>query len=315
MLKKQMLSFVIPCYRSEETIETVIEEIIRTVQLKEEYDYEIIAVNDCSPDNVYEVLCGLALNNKKIKVVNLVKNVGKHAAILAGYSFVNGEYIVNLDDDCQSPVNKLWELVEPLESGEYDVATAKYNTKKESIWKRLGSNINLFVSGIMLDKPRGLRFENLSAINRVIVDEIINYKNPYPFLEGLILRSTRKIISIPMEQRERGDGKKTGFTLRKSIALFANGFTNFSVKPLRIALVVGMLFALFGFVYGIIIIVRKIMNPSIPMGWSSLMALLSFSSGTIMLILGMIGEYIGRIFICINDSPQYVIRNTKNISE
>lgn len=307
------LSFVIPCYRSELTIESVIDEIIKTASVKSGYDYEIIAVNDCSPDNVYNVLCKIAKENEKVKIINFAKNMGKHAAVLAGYSYVNGDYIINLDDDCQSPVNNLWQLLEPLENGEYDVAVARYNQKKESAWKRIGSNINLFVSEIMLDKPRGMRFENFSVLKRFVCDEVVNYKNPYPFLEGLILRVTNKIISIPMDQRERGDDKETGYTFLRSLSLFVNGFTNFSVKPLRVALLMGVLFALFGLCDGVCVVVRKILIPETPVGWSSLMSIMLFSSGVIMLLLGMIGEYVGRVFICLNDSPQYVVKNTINI--
>lgn len=310
---KSLLSFVIPCYRSENTIKNVIDEIIDIVGQKDDYDYEIIAVNDCSPDGVYNVLKGLASSNKKIKVINLSRNMGKHSAVMAGYSVIRGDYVVNLDDDFQSPVNHMWDLIDSLTKDEYDVATAEYLRKKESAWKQLGSNLNLFVSQIMLDKPKGLRFENLSVMKRFVANEVIRYKNPYPFLEGLILRVTKRIISVPMEQRERGDENKTGFTFWKSLSLFLNGFTNFSVKPLRLALIVGVLFALIGFIYGVVIVARKMFYPLTPIGWSSIMAVMLFSSGMIMILLGMIGEYVGRIFICINNSPQYVIKETINI--
>jgi len=308
-----LLSFVIPCYRSEKTIKLVTEEIIRTVKERQGYDYEIICVNDCSPDNVYNVLQDLAVKNQKIKVVNLVKNMGKHSAVMAGFSFVKGDYVVNIDDDFQSPVDKLWELINPLETGGYDIVTAEYMIKKESFWKRMGSNFNLWVSEILLDKPKGLRFENFSVMKRFVADEIIKYKNPYPYLEGLILRVTNKILTVKMEERTRADDNKTGFTFWKSLSLFANGFTNFSVKPLRFALIAGTLFASMGFLYGLYIIMRKLLQPEVPMGYSSMMSVLLFSSGMIMLLLGIIGEYVGRIFICINSAPQYVVRNTINI--
>lgn len=311
-MSKALLSFVIPCYRSEKTIEKVTEEIIETVKKRDGYDYEIICVNDCSPDAVQTVLERLAANNPKIKVVTLAKNMGKHSAVMAGYSFANGDYIVNLDDDCQSPVDHLWELVDLLEQDQCDIATAEYTRKKESLWKRIGSDVNLLVSSIMLDKPKGLRFESFSVIKRFVMDEVINYKNPYPFLEGLFLRVTKRVMSVPMEQRGRGDDKSTGFTFWKSLSLFANGFTSFSIKPLRFALILGFAFAAFGFVYGIVIVLRKVFNPGIALGWSSIMSVILFSSGIIMMLLGVIGEYVGRIFICINDSPQYVIRKVIN---
>ena len=309
----ETISFVIPCYRSESTIEKVAAEIRETIAQKSEFDYEIICVNDCSPDNVYDVLVKMAQEDKKVKVVNLAKNMGKHCAVMAGYSVVEGDYVVNLDDDCQSPVYELWNLMDPLLNGEYDVATAVYNEKKESKGKRLGSDLNLWVSEIMLDKPKGLRFENFSVMKRFVCDEMIKYKNPYPYMEGLILQVTKKITGVRMDQRERGDDNGSGFTLAKSIMLFTNGLTSFSVKPLRLATIVGTIFALAGFVFGLVVIIHQIIDPAVPMGYSSTMAVILFSNGLIMFLLGLIGEYVGRIFICINNSPQYVIRNTINV--
>ena len=307
-----LLSFVIPCYRSEKTIKKVTEEIIETVSQKEGYDYEIIAVNDFSPDGVYDVLKDLSLHNEKIKVINLSKNMGKHSAVMAGYAYVNGDYIVNLDDDFQSPVDHLWELLGPVEADMCDMATAHFITKKEAKWKLIGSNFNLFISEAMLDKPKGLRMESFNVIKRFVIDEIIKYKNPYPFIEGLIYGVTKRVITVSMEQRDRADDNGTGFTFFKSLSLFSNGLTNFSVKPLRIALIIGLLFSVFGILFGVYIMIRRILNPGLQAGWSSIMAVTLFSSGIVMQLLGIIGEYVGRIFICINNSPQYVVKNTIN---
>lgn len=308
-----LLSFVIPCYRSEQTIRKVIEEIAAVVSTRPSYDYEIIAVNDCSPDHVYNKLVEIAFANKKVKVINFSKNMGKHAALLAGYAVARGQFIISLDDDYQCPVYELWKLLEPVENDECDYATAKYYEKKQSAWKNFGSDINLHMSEIMLGKPKGLRFENFSVMQKFVCDEIINYKNPYPYLEGLVLRITRRIKTVPMEQRQRADNNVTGFTFKKSLALLINGLTAFSVVPLRIASVIGIVFAVTGFIWGSYIIINKMLHPFVPAGYSSLAAVLLFSSGLIMLLLGLIGEYVGRIYICMNDSPQYVIKDTINL--
>ncbi len=310
----ELLSFVIPCYRSEKTIEKVINEIISVVGERADYDYEIIAVNDCSPDNVYEVLKSCALQNSQIKIINLARNVGKHAAVMAGYAFVNGEYIINLDDDFQCPVYELWNLLAPLLRNEADIATAEYIIKKESVWKRFGSNVNLWFSERMLDKPKGIRLENFSIMKRFVCEEVKNYKNPYPYLEGLLMGVSKQIVAVPMENRKRADDNISGFTMIKSISLFVNGLTTFSTKPLRIASVIGFLFAVIGFVYGVVIVIQKLVNPDVLVGYSSIMAVIIFSSGIMMMILGMIGEYVGRIYISLNNSPpQYVIKETINI--
>lgn len=308
-----LLSFVIPCYRSEKTIEKVYQEIRETVAERQDYDYEIIAVNDCSPDNVLAVLTKIAAEDEKFKVIDLAKNFGKHSAVMAGYGFVTGDLVVNLDDDYQCPVNELWRLVDPLIDEGYDCATALYKEKKESLWKRIGSIVNTVMVQTMLEHPKGLKFDNFYAFKGFICDEILRYHNPYPFVSGLILRATNKIIMVPMEDRDRADGNSTGFTLKKSLDLFLNGLTSFSVTPLRMATVIGFFMAAVGFFFVTFVIVKKILNPMVTMGYSSLMAVILFSAGMIMVMLGIIGEYIGRIFISINNSPQYVIRGMINI--
>ena len=174
--------------------------------------------------------------------------------------------------------------------------------------------MNSLMSRVLIGKPKDLNFANFKAMKRFVIEEIIKYNNPYPYIEGLTLRTTRNIVTIPMEERDRFAG--TGnFTFRKSIALWVNGFTAFSVKPLRVATYVGTITAILGFIYGLIIIIRKLINPHIQMGFSSTMSVLLFIGGMIMLMLGLIGEYIGRIYISLNNSPQYVIRETINIDE
>lgn len=308
-----LLSFVIPCYRSEKTIEIVYQEIRSTVAERQDFDYEIIAVNDCSPDNVLAVLSKIAAEDDKFKVIDLAKNFGKHSAIMAGYGFVTGDIIVNLDDDYQCPANKLWRLVDPLLDEGFDCATALYKEKKESLWKRIGSKVNTAMVQTMFEHPKGLKFDNFYAFKRFICDEILRYHNPYPFVSGLILRATHKIKMVPMEDRDRADCNSTGFTLKKSLDLFLNGLTSFSVIPLRMATIIGILMAAVGFFFAAFVIVNKVLNPQITMGYSSLMAVILFSAGMIMVMLGIIGEYIGRIFISINNSPQYVIRGMINI--
>ena len=152
-------------------------------------------------------------------------------------------------------------------------------------------------------------------MKKYVKEEIVKYKNPYPYIEGLVLRVTNRIKTVELEERERGDDNKSGFTLKKSVSLLLNGLTSFSVKPLRVASVIGFLFAIIGFLWGVYAIIKKIIHPEVLLGYSSLLAINLFSSGMMMIMLGLIGEYVGRIFICINNSPQYVIRELINVEE
>lgn len=312
-MKEKKLSFVIPCYRSEGTIESVVDEINAVMALRPDCDYEIITVNDRSPDGVLEKLRELAGKDRRIKVVDLAKNMGKHAAMLAGYAQVTGDVVVNLDDDGQCPLDRLWDLLAPLE-GDYDISIAKYPKKKESRFKRFGSWVNTLMAQMVIGKPKDLAMSNFSAIKRFVCQELMRYQNAYPYVDGLFLRTTSCIANVEMEQRERVSGT-TGYTFVKSLKLWVNGFTAFSVKPLRLATVLGFLVAALGFLYGLFIIVRRFLHPEMLVGYSSLMAVILCVGGILMILLGMIGEYVGRIYISINNSPQYVVRGTVNCGE
>ncbi len=308
------LSFVIPCYGSFNTIEGVVDEIAAVMKQRGECEYEIIAVNDGSPDNVIVKLRELVKKYPVMRAVDLSKNMGKHAAVMAGYSLVTGDYVVNLDDDGQCPMDKLWELVDAL-GGDYDLAMAKYPEKKQSLFKNIGSGVNSMMVSWLLGKPRNMHFSNFSVMRRYIVDEMCRYNNPYPYIEGLILRTTKRIVCVEMEERGRADGGKGNFTFRKSFSLLINGLTAFSEKPLRIASFIGALCALGGFAMTVYVVINRLMHPDVPLGYSSIMAAVFFIGGVIMMMLGLIGEYIGRIYISLNNSPQYVIREIYSSEE
>ena len=181
MKKEMLLSFVIPCYGSEKTIELVVDEIISKVSERPGYDYEIIATNDCSPDNVWDVLLKLAAENKKIKLINFAKNMNRPGAVMAGLSVSSGDFAVIMDDDGQCPMDRLWDLLKPLDEG-YDVSIAKYPSRKQSAFKDFGTNVNKKMTRFMLDRPKDMEFTNFMACKRFVVKEILRYKNPYPYM-------------------------------------------------------------------------------------------------------------------------------------
>ncbi len=299
------VSFVIPCYCSEHTIEQVVSEI--EIAMAQKSDYEIILVNDCSPDNTFQVIEKLCREHENITGVNLAKNFGQHSALMAGFHYVSGDIVVCMDDDGQTPPSEVHKLLEVLEDDEIDVVYAEYSHKKHSIFRNMGSMINSKMAQYLIGKPKDLYVSSYFAARRFIIDEIISYKNPYPYVIGLVLRTTKNIANVEVEHRERQEGS-SGYTMKKLLALWFNGFTAFSVKPLRVATVVGMAFSLVGFLYLIYTIINKFLNPAVPLGWSSTMAVLLVVGGCILFMLGLIGEYIGRIYISLNNSPQFVVK-------
>ena len=300
------VSFVIPCYRSARTIGGVVNEIESTMaQLA--YEYEIVLVNDSSPDDTFAVISALAEADGHITAVDLAKNFGQHAALMCGIRHSSGDVLVCLDDDGQTPADEVGKLLEKIDAG-YDVVYASYDHKQHSGFRNFGSRVNAWMTEIMLGKPKELRLTSYFAAKRFIADEMLRYENCFPYVMGLVLRSTKNICNVPVNHRSREQGQ-SGYTLGKLLSLWMNGFTSFSIKPLRIATYFGAFTAFAGFIYALIIVIRHFAVGMAPLGWSSTTALLLILGGVILLVLGLIGEYIGRIFMCVNSSPQYVERS------
>lgn len=308
---RQLISFVIPCYKSAQTIRGVVEELTNTMEDLAGYEYEVILVNDCSPDETFLVIRQLCEGNSRIKGINLARNFGQHAALMAGFRYVRGDIVICLDDDGQTPANEAGKLIAGLEAGA-DVVYAKYEHKQHSWFRNFGSKLNELMTRVMLGKPKKLYVSSYFAARRFVIEEVMRYENAYPYVIGLVLRTTKNITNVTVTHREREIGT-SGYTLSKLISLWVNGFTSFSVKPLRIATIIGALCALLGFAYAIYTIIKKFVNPIVPLGFSSLMSAIMFIGGMLMLMLGLIGEYIGRIYVCMNHSPQYVVKETLNL--
>ena len=300
------LSFVIPCYRSERTLPAVVAELKSTMAQRPELDYEIILTEDGSPDGVWQVIRSLAEADPRIRAIRFTRNFGQHAALMAGLSAVSGDAAFLLDDDGQAPVDELFKLVDELEKG-YDVVYGAYPEIRQNAFRRFGTLANKLMAESLLDWPKDVQATSFFVCRRLIVEEILRYDKPYPYLDGLIIRATKNIGHVLVHQRSRAEGR-SGYTLAKLIKLWLNGFTAFSIKPLRAASLCGMLFALIGFVWTLVIVIVRLTSADVPDGWTTIVAVLLLVGGLLMLMLGLIGEYIGRIYICMNNSPQYVVR-------
>ena len=303
-----LISFVIPCYRSAKTLGNVVEEIQNMMREHSEYDSEIILVNDCSPDNTFEVIESLTKKYGNITGIDIAKNSGQQCALMAGFRQAEGDLIIACDDDGQTPVDTAFRLIEKLFEGEYDVVCAKYeNRGSRSLFRRLGTWADRTMVKVFLEKPDDFNTAIYFVAKRFVIEEIIKYDNPYPYWTGLLLRTTHNVGNVLVDQKNRAAGE-SGYTMKKLLSLWINGLTTFSIKPLRFATIAGSVLALIGFIIIVFLVIGKLVNADISVGWTSLIATNILVGGLIMLMLGMIGEYIGRIYISLNESPQYVIR-------
>lgn len=305
--KDMKLSIVIPCYNCEHNIEKVINDFQQALIQFKQWTYEIILVNDCSRDNTLEKLKEIAEKYSHVLVINLAKNVGQHSAILAGFRYATGNLVATADDDGQTPLENIIKLIDKVNEG-YDVACARYIDRAQpSAVRRLGTAMSRKMTDWLIDKPKDIRLSTFFVAKRFVVKELIKYDQPYPFINGLIARVTSNIANVDMNQNARNSGH-SGYNLKKLIRLWLNGFTAFSIKPLRVASLSGILLCMIGFLGAVITIIRKLVDSSILVGWSSLFSLILIVGGLILCMLGMVGEYIGRIYMCINMTPQYVIK-------
>lgn len=298
-------SIVIPVYNGANSIGDLVNRLITEL---DQFRLEIVLVNDHSPDNSEEVC--IAIYKKYPRIVrfySLAKNVGEHSAVLAGLNHTSGDYVIIMDDDFQNPPAEVIKLITVAMENDYDAVYTYSKRKRHSHFRNFGSWFNDKVANIMLHKPRDLYLSSFKLISKFLVNEITKYKSPFPYIDGLILQTTDNIGQVNVDHQLRREGR-SNYTLKKLISLWLNMFTNFSVIPLRVSIVLGFIFSVYGLVYGMIILIERILNPDMAPGLASLIVSVSILSGVQLIAIGMIGEYVGRIFIAQNKRPQYTIK-------
>jgi undecaprenyl-phosphate 4-deoxy-4-formamido-L-arabinose transferase len=299
------LSICIPVYNGAKTIGRLIENA--QIELKE-YEIEFILVNDGSQDNSDEVCTEIANKNDNVKYICLRRNFGEHNAVMCALNYCTGDFAAIIDDDFQNPPGEIKKLIDEALEGNFDVVYARYSQKKHSFFRNLGSRFNDTISTWLLNKPKNLYLCSFKLINKEVINEITKYKGPFPYIDGLILRCTNNISSVCVEHLSRKDGR-SNYTIAKLVSLWLNMFINFSIKPLRIVMLIGFITALFCVVLAIGFLIEKIRHPEIiPPGWASMSVIMLFIGSIQMFGIGLVGEYIGKNYLDKNGTPQWVVR-------
>jgi len=308
------LSVVIPLYRSENTITPVIEEIKQELNRIKIEDYEIILVDDCSPDGVLQKVKKIAEGDRRVKVISLARNIGQATALMAGYRYARGDYIISMDDDFQTPGSEIGKLIDELETKDLDVVFARYPQIRKSRFRTFGSHVNHKMAEIMVGKPKGVRINSFYIMRKFVRDEIVQYKNNYPYHFGIIFAATSRVGNVDTLHRPRMEGK-SGYSLHKLLSLWVNGFLNFSAMPLRVSTIMGFVIAIFAAIAAIWVIVSRLINPEVPIGWASTVITVLFFSGVQLVSIGLLGEYLGRLYISSSRLPTAVVRETVNCED
>ena len=306
-MQQDKISVVIPCYKSSQTIGKVVRMTAEELSRLGFKDYEFVLVDDCSPDGgaTAQTLKELGEELPYVKAILLAKNAGQHNAIMAGLNYAEGDRIIGMDDDMQTHPSQLQYLLEEFDKG-FDIVYGYYPEKKHSGFRNLGSYINYLSVRVLIGKPKDLKTSSFWVIKKFVRDYVIEYKSPYSYMQGLFLRTTRNISSVPIQHFEREVGQ-SGYTFRKLVQLWSN-IMGFSVVPLRLATYLGYVLSAIGMIGALVILIRKLLIPTMAVGWPSVMVAICFFSGINLLFMGLIGEYVGRGYLIANHIPQYVIR-------
>jgi glycosyltransferase involved in cell wall biosynthesis len=298
------LSIVIPLFNAALTLPALYQEL---AALEVSGDFELILVNDGSRDETEEIALGLTRTSRiPITLLSLSRNFGEHNAVLAGLRASRGRYVVTMDDDLQNPPSEVMKLLSAAESEKHDVVYALYERKEHAWWRNLGSRLTNLIADYVVEKPRKLYLSSFRCMTRFVANEVAKSHNPYPYIDGLIFQITQNAGVVRVRHVEREHGQ-SGYTLRKLVRLWMSMLVNFSVVPLRLMTVAGMVTSALGFLAVIEVVLEHLLKRN-PTGWSSLMAATLLLSGTQLLLLGIMGEYVGRIYLGISGKPQSVIR-------
>ena len=307
-----LLSIVIPCYNSEHTIRSVVELSMQEISRLKGVECEFILVNDYSKDHTRDEIWKLAEEYPNVKGISLSRNFGQHNAIMAGLHHASGDFILGMDDDLQTHPSHIPAFLQKMEEG-YDIVFGVFHERKFSWWKNLTSKAASFIQWHLVKRPKGLEASNYLCVRAYVKDEVIRYTSYNLYLQMLFFRTTANIANIEIEHFARQSGS-SNYTFHKLMSLFL-GVLNYSVIPLRVSSVMGSIFSLTGFIGAIVVLVRKLMHPDIAIGWSSLMCAMLVFFGINFLMLGIIGEYIGDLILDQSKTPQFIVRDTINLTK
>ncbi|HZF74319.1 MAG TPA: glycosyltransferase family 2 protein [Acetobacteraceae bacterium] len=299
------LSIVVPVYRGAATVGALVDAL---GELRPVGGLEVILVNDGSPDNSGEVCRALqATARVPVTYIEHARNFGEHNAVMTGLRHARGAYVITMDDDLQNPPEEVVKLYDHARLGGWDVVYTRYAVKEHEGWRNLGSRFANWVADQLLDKPKGLYLSSFRCMSALAVREVTNYRGPYPYVDGLLMQVTQRLDSIEVKHLPRAEGR-SNYTVKRLVLLWLNLATNFSVVPLRMAVVAGAAMGFLGLLAALYVIFEGLRGET-PSGWASMMTVVLLVAGVQFLILGVLGEYVGRAFLSSNGKPQGVVRD------
>lgn len=304
------LSLVIPLYRSSGSVDALVS---RLEGLEVGDDWEVIFVDDGSPDDTVDRLrLRLAHSSLQGLLVRHGRNYGEHNAVLTGYRHTRGRHVLNLDDDLQNPPEEGLRLWREACRRQLDVVYGDYRSKQHASWRNLGSRFANRTANSLLDLPARLYLSSFRCVSGPVARRVAEYSGPYPYIDGLLSQCTRSIGSLKVRHDLRQEGESS-YNLRRLVRLWLNIFTSFSVMPLRFVSLLGIVLALLGLGLVVLILVESLLHAASVPGWLSVISAILLFGGIQSLILGLLGEYVGRIFLTVSGKPQSFERSLESL--
>ena len=302
------LSIVVPVYNGAKTVRELVDALS---DLSVEGGHEIVLVVDGSPDDSIDV-CRDLLKTARVPltVVDHARNFGEHNSVMTGFRHARGAWVITMDDDLQNPPSEVLRLLDHARKTGADAVYTYYEQKEHAAWRNLGSRFTNRVADWLLDKPRGLYLSSFRCLSAFVVGQVIRYDGPFPYIDGLIMQATQRLERLPVQHLPRAEGR-SNYTLRRLVRLWLNMFLNFSVMPLRVSSLTGLAFSVLGAVGVVLVVGEALIMGNTPSGWGSVMAAVLLLSGVQLLILGVVGEYLGRLFLTANRKPQAIVRGVE----
>jgi len=301
------LSIVIPVYNSETIVFKTVMEILKETK-KENLDIEILLINDGSPDNSWSVIRSLAKEIKQVKAINLIKNFGQHNAVLCGFENATCDYIITMDDDLQNPASEIIHLVNKMkEDKDYDLVFGKFREKKHVWYRKLGTKLIGYLNEKIFNKPKNITLTNFRIIKRDVIKRVIKHNTAYPYIPGLLLMYSTNIANVIVEHHDRLEGK-SNYTFKKIFSLMSNLLINYSSYPLKVLSTIGLIVSSISFFIGLFFLISGLIGGVKVAGWTTLVVLVSFLGGFIIVLLGLIGEYLSRILDQISNQKSYYVK-------
>lgn len=305
------LSIIIPVYNSERTLTPLLERLEECLTGRA---FEVILVNDGSQDRSEWVCSRLANRYSNVRAISLRRNFGEFNAVLCGLNYAVGEFAVIIDDDFQNPPEAILTLVNEAQIDDYDVVYGRYDQKQHHWFRNLGSTLTNALATYLLRKPNELYLSSFKLIRREVIDEIIRYKGPYPYIDGLIFRVTTNVGSVLVPHHSRQEGR-SNYTVRKLISLFLTVLVGYSVLPLRVLTGIGASLLGLSLWLAIILFIGKLTGWIAVREWELALLIVSLLGGLQLLFVGVIGEYVGRLSMTQSGLPPYVVKRTWGVLE